>query len=383
MKYKYPRIKKIYPVYRMTKNNFRIGAQRGITKEFTDPTNQLWTLAHLLDGKHSITEVLSAERAAFPKVEMTDNYILDGINLLDSEGFLEEAEISEKEIIRERYYPNVRYFSKFVGVDKNKNRFTPQRKLNNSTVLLLGFGGGGTNILTLLAGLGLKKIKVVDYDVVEEKNLGRQFLYRESDLGKLKTCVARKSIFELNSNVEIEDINLKIKNEDDIIPLLEDVDLVISAIDEPQFYITRIVNKAIVIGNVPCVFGGTQVTRGRVFSVIPGITGCFDCLNIFYSLTDPDFVTQFTEIGKDIKKIESIAYGPAIFQLVSAITDEAVRILTRYSKPRSLATQFEVDYETGSSTSLPSWPRYPDKCPTCGNGREDDWEIFEKYNMYK
>lgn len=39
--YKRPRIKEIYPVYRLDQEHFRIGAQIGITKEFYDPTEQL------------------------------------------------------------------------------------------------------------------------------------------------------------------------------------------------------------------------------------------------------------------------------------------------------------------------------------------------------
>ena len=46
--YKRPRIKEIYPVYRLDQEHFRIGAQIGITKEFYDPTEQLWNLATIL-----------------------------------------------------------------------------------------------------------------------------------------------------------------------------------------------------------------------------------------------------------------------------------------------------------------------------------------------
>ena len=49
-----------------------------------------------------------------------------------------------------------------------------KEKISETTILLLGLGGGGSNILTMLAGLGPKKIVIVDYDNVEESNLGRQ-----------------------------------------------------------------------------------------------------------------------------------------------------------------------------------------------------------------
>lgn len=85
--YKRPRIKEIYPVYRLDQEHFRIGAQIGITKEFYDPTEQLWNLATILDGR-SLKDVLDEERRRFPDLELSDDYILDGINLLDQEGFL-------------------------------------------------------------------------------------------------------------------------------------------------------------------------------------------------------------------------------------------------------------------------------------------------------
>ena len=80
---------------------------------------------------------------------------------------------------------------------------------------------------------------------------------------------------------------------------------------------------------------------------------------------------------------KSIAYGPAIYQLTSVVVDEAVRVLTGYAKQRSLSTQLEIDYENFSSFAHKPWPRYPDKCPTCGNGKVEDWEVFKYYGLFK
>ena len=46
--YNRPRIKPIYPLYRLNRQEFRIGAQLGITAEFGDPEGQLWELASKL-----------------------------------------------------------------------------------------------------------------------------------------------------------------------------------------------------------------------------------------------------------------------------------------------------------------------------------------------
>ena len=62
-----------------------------------------------------------------------------------------------------------------------------------------------------------------------------------------------------------------------------------------------------------------------------------------------------------------------------AIVDEVVRVLTGYAVPRSLSRQYEINYEDGSAFQHPAWPRYADKCPTCGNGKENMWEVFQCY----
>ncbi|GHP13615.1 heme biosynthesis protein HemY [Lentilactobacillus fungorum] len=372
MKYINPRIKPIYPLYQLNDKLFRIGAQLGITVEFEDPEGQLWSLASKLTGQ-PIDNVVAEMKTEFPEINEED--IEYGLNILDKQGVIEEA-LPEKST-KERYVPNIDYFSRFIN--SGGNRFSIQEKINNSSILLLGLGGGGSNILTLLAGLGPKKITIVDYDRVELGNLGRQFLYRETDIGKLKTAVAKKAINEMNSDIEIEVHNQKITSPNDVLQYTNGIDLVICAIDEPPFLSHRIVNKAIVKANIPCVFGASQVSRGRVYTVIPGVTGCFDCLNLNFSKHDPKFIEQFVGFRNINFNPPSIAYGPGIFQLTAEIVDEAVRVLTGYAPARSLGTQFEINYEDGSSFTHTTWPRFPKECPTCGNGNEKDWEIFNYY----
>lgn len=375
--YNRPRIKPIYPLYRLNRQEFRIGAQLGITAEFGDPEGQLWELASKLDGRPVMT-VIEEVREVFPELTVED--VIDGIQLLDNEGFVEE--VLEKETdVPVRYMPNINYFSRYIG--SGGNRYTPQRKISETTILLLGLGGGGSNILTMLAGLGPKKIVIVDYDNVEESNLGRQLLYKESDIGTPKAEAAARAISEMNKDIEIEAYNKKIEKPEDVLDVIDGVNLVICAIDEPPFVAQRIVNEAIVKANVPCVFGASQVSRGRVFTVIPGVTGCFDCLNLHYSMNDPQFVEQFVAFRKIDFAPPTIAYAPAIFQLTAAIVDEAVRVITGYAEPRSLGTQYEINFEDGSSFRHPSWKRYKEKCPTCGKGKKEDWEIFQYYENRK
>lgn len=69
-----------------------------------------------------------------------------------------------------------------------------QERLQKSSVLVVGAGGLGCSALTYLAKTGLKKIGVVDPDVVELSNLARQTLYDKSDIGKSKAKIAKQKL---------------------------------------------------------------------------------------------------------------------------------------------------------------------------------------------
>jgi hypothetical protein len=74
-----------------------------------------------------------------------------------------------------------------------------------------------------------------------------------------------------------------------------------------------------------------------------------------------------------------VAFAPHIVRLSGLIATEAVRLLTGYVPPQSVGRQVEFDFESGEMSTLTSWPRYPQDCPTCGSGAASDWPIFALY----
>lgn len=62
-------------------------------------------------------------------------------------------------------------------------------KLNSKKVIVFGLGGVGSYVAEALVRSGVRKLAVVDNDVVAESNINRQLIALESTIGKLKTEV--------------------------------------------------------------------------------------------------------------------------------------------------------------------------------------------------
>src|SRR5262245_61243299 len=72
-----------------------------------------------------------------------------------------------------------------------------QNKLSRAKVLVIGAGALGNEIIKNLALLGIGNLLVADKDRIENSNLSRSVLYRESDAGELKATVAARSAKEI------------------------------------------------------------------------------------------------------------------------------------------------------------------------------------------
>jgi tRNA A37 threonylcarbamoyladenosine dehydratase len=89
---------------------------------------------------------------------------------------------------------------------KQYNIYNPEnQKLD---IIIVGAGSTGSFTALNLAKMGMNKISVIDFDVVEEHNIPNQF-FRTKDIGKLKVEALSEIIKEF-TDLEIETENIEI-----------------------------------------------------------------------------------------------------------------------------------------------------------------------------
>ena len=105
-----------------------------------------------------------------------------------------------------------------------------QRKIRKATVAIAGVGALGTVAAEILCRAGIKKLILVDRDVVEESNLQRQALFTTADLNKPKAAVAKERLQSINPEVDV------VAHADEITPqtiqgYLEKADVILDGLD--------------------------------------------------------------------------------------------------------------------------------------------------------
>ena len=80
-----------------------------------------------------------------------------------------------------------------------------QSKVSNATVMVIGVGATGNELVKKLALTGIGKIIIIDYDIVEKSNLNRCVLFNmEDDIeGKYKVDIVKEAVQILNPEVKI------------------------------------------------------------------------------------------------------------------------------------------------------------------------------------
>ncbi|MDR1006539.1 MAG: HesA/MoeB/ThiF family protein [Bacteroidales bacterium] len=136
-----------------------------------------------------------------------------------------------------------------------------QQRLQQASVMVVGVGGLGSVVGLYLVAAGVGKVGLADNDRVSLSNLQRQILYRENEVGKPKTAMAKQSLAALNSNTKILTFDLMI-TEANAAEIFSDFDIIIDCTD--NFKSRYVINDACVGLGKPFVYGSVSGYCGQV-----------------------------------------------------------------------------------------------------------------------
>ena len=167
-----------------------------------------------------------------------------------------------------------------------------QRKLKNSSVLIIGTGGLGSPVSLYLAAAGIGRIGLVDYDTVDSSNLQRQVIHGTSTVGKLKVESARAKLLDLNPGIQIDVYNEPYTSEN-AMRIAKDYDIILDGTDNfPTRYLTN--DVAVFLGK-PNVYASIYRFDGQVSVFYAKEGPCYRCL--FPEPPPPGLVPSCAEGG--------------------------------------------------------------------------------------
>jgi len=332
--------------------------------ELDDPDGHVRLLLQLAaEGSRETSVLIEAFTRIRPEVPATD--VVQALEALDGFGWIENLDSPAPldDTQRERYFSNLAFFDAFTSLDRGREEI--QNRLLGSHVLVLGAGGLGSHVVQHLVGLGVGSLTIVDYDVVDLRNFARQFTYTPAQLGMSKVEQVAAWVAAFDPTVSVRPVHHRITDPAEVTALLDGIDLVVGAIDQPEG-VDLMVNQACVAAGVPYIRGGLAYLQGVYWSVDPGRSACRQCLetNRARELAHDENAQVVT--WPEVLRRERVnrAIGPVAGMLGALVAMEALRYLTGLTPPVSAATYQLVDFRSDCHLSVDAWAADPD-CPVC------------------
>lgn len=214
----------------------------------------------------------------------------------------------------------IRFFERF-SVKESGEEFC--ELIQDKRVLVVGLGGIGSHLVEQFARIGIRSIVGIDCDVVEGSNLTRQVLYCRSDIGEKKVFAAKRRIKEINPNVEFIGVDVMVTYARDIVPYMDNVDLVINGfgyapLRELEKTLCGIILAACRAKKVPCfLFGGSAF--GPIFD--DGLLEYSSVFNI------PEIQDLSVSQSNALRESFQASFSPRVAIVANIASWEAVRYL--------------------------------------------------------
>jgi len=327
-------------------------------------------LFDLLDGTQTVDQIHRELAARHP--DLTRAELDTAIAQLDAEMLVEDAgkDVALDDYSRERWHRDRGFFETYATLEVSK--YELQERVQGCAVALLGLGGVGSHILLDLLGLGVRDIRVVDFDKLELSNLNRQVLYRYADIGRRKVEAATEHARAYQPRVRLDPVELRMASPEDVASVVADRDVVIAAVDQPKMHIANWVNAGCVRAGATLLTGGVDLQRSFHYTVIPGRTGCVACWLAQAEEKDPADAALNTELRRIQASLapserfgqDYAAFGPLVAAQAACLITEFVRIASGIAPPVAAGRMMELRIADFQLREAERWERLPD-CDVC------------------
>lgn len=199
-------------------------------------------------------------------------------------------------------------------------------QLKKATVMVVGCGALGNEVLKNLALFGVSQLVIVDFDIIEQSNLTRSILFTQDDAEheRDKVKVAARRIREINPAIRVLPIKGDITH-DISLGLIRRMDVVIGCLDNrwARFYLNRLCMRA----GVPWVDGGIDGLEGTARVFMPG-KNCYACNLGPEALKDLARRVSCSSVIRRNEVAQRVATTPIVASIIGAVeAQEAIKLL--------------------------------------------------------
>ncbi|HLF16585.1 MAG TPA: HesA/MoeB/ThiF family protein [Candidatus Thermoplasmatota archaeon] len=223
-----------------------------------------------------------------------------------------------------------------------------QRRIRKARILVVGLGGLGCPAAAYLAGAGVGRLGLCDFDTVELSNLPRQPLYAAADVGRPKVEAARDHLASMNPDVDLA-LHPEALDAENALRTVRGYDVAVDGTDSLEA--RDALNAACLKAKVPWVQAGIAGWEAQVAVFVPG-GPCYRCLHPTAVATGPTCAEEgvlgpLPGVAGTLQAVEAL-------KLVLGLPTLAGRVLLWDAK----AARWDALVVA----------RRPD-CPACGKGR--------------
>jgi len=208
-----------------------------------------------------------------------------------------------------------------------------QKRLKNAKVLCIGAGGLGSPALMYLAAAGVGTLGIVEFDEVDESNLQRQVIHRQSTIGQPKARSAAAAVKEINPYVDVVLHEERLDN-DNVYRIFEGYDLIVDGTD--NFATRYMVNDAAYFLGIPYVWGSIYRFDGQASVFAAGLRTSDDADLAASAAEAPCYRCLYPEPPPP-GMVPSCAEGGVLGVLCASIgaiqVTEAIKLLTGVGEP--------------------------------------------------